>query len=139
MVDENKALTREFFERFASQDYDGVVRMLAADFRASFGEAQLDAERYLELMRTFFVAFPDLRHEIDELLAEGDRVAGRLSWQATHHGRFLGIPPTGRAVSWTSFMTGRLADQKFAELRFVGDLLRVVGQLGALPPAIKYG
>lgn len=44
-------------------------------------------------------AFPDLRMEIDELIAEDDLVAGRFTLSGTHRGEWNGVPPTGREVT----------------------------------------
>jgi predicted ester cyclase len=41
-------------------------------------------------------AFPDVRMEVVELVAEGERVAGRFRCSATHRGRWRGAEPTGR-------------------------------------------
>jgi len=43
-------------------------------------------------------AFPDLRVSIDEIIAEADSLAVRITWQGTHEGEFMGVSPTGRQV-----------------------------------------
>jgi steroid delta-isomerase-like uncharacterized protein len=43
-------------------------------------------------------AFPDLQVTIDEIIAEGGSIAVRITWQGTHEGEFMGIPPTGSRV-----------------------------------------
>ncbi len=60
-------------------------------------------------------AFPDLRVEIDDVVADGDRVALRLTIRGTHQGEFVGIPATGRQVSYISHEFYRVADGLIAE------------------------
>ena len=40
----------------------------------------------------------DLRYTVEKLFAEGDKVADRMTWQATHQGELMGIPPTGNTI-----------------------------------------
>jgi len=64
----------------------------------------------------FQVSFPDMRMEVIDLIAEGDRVAGRFTCSATHLGDWLGHPPTGRRfetideVSIFRFCGGRIVE-----------------------------
>ena len=70
------------------------------------------------LARTFAAlrrAFPDTRHTIDDLIAEGDRVVARVSARATHTGELFGHAPTGRVVSLTSITIYRIVDGRIAE------------------------
>lgn len=60
-------------------------------------------------------AFPDLHFEIEELVAEGDIVAGRLTVSATHRGPLMGMPPTGRSVRTNNMHFVRFRDGKAVE------------------------
>jgi predicted ester cyclase len=60
-------------------------------------------------------AFPDTRHTIEDLFAEGDRVVARVSARATHTGELFGHAPTGRIVSLTSITIYRVVDGRIAE------------------------
>jgi predicted ester cyclase len=60
-------------------------------------------------MRFVRAAFPDLEGRIEDVLAEGDRVAGRVTWRGTHLGPFADVAPTGRPVTIAAFHIVRLA------------------------------
>ncbi|MEV5321998.1 ester cyclase, partial [Streptomyces sp. NPDC052687] len=62
-----------------------------------------------------FSAFPDLKAELHDVIAEGDRVAARLEYSATHQGTFLGIPASGRPVNFQSIDIWRVQDGLLAE------------------------
>lgn len=74
-------------------------------------------------------AFPDLRITIDDMIAEGDRVATRLTFRGTHQGSFRGIGPTGRAVEFTASRVYRLADGKVTQTWATVDVFGLVEQL----------
>jgi predicted ester cyclase len=57
----------------------------------------------------WFAAFPDTRVSLDDVLVDGDRVAGRFTYRATFLGPFMGLPPTGRAVVMHSIDIWRVA------------------------------
>ncbi|MER6137028.1 ester cyclase [Streptomyces sp. NPDC001815] len=83
-----------------------------------------------------FTAFPDLKAVLHDVIAEGDRVAARLEYTATHQGTFLGIPATGRPVNFQSIDIWRVEDGLLAEhwdQLNMDDLFR---QLGADPAAL---
>ena len=76
--------------------------------------------------------FPDLRLVVEDLIAEGDRVAYRYRLYGTHAGPFLAVPATGRAVVVAGFGIDRVADGRLAESWVCFDALDLLRQLGAL-------
>src|SRR5260221_1378366 len=78
-------------------------------------------------------AFPDLHFTIEELVAEGDTVAGRVTLSGTHQGPLMGMAPTGRSVQQVSMHFVRFRDGKGVEHRAVRDDLGLMQQLGAIP------
>ena len=78
-------------------------------------------------------AFPDLHFTIEELVAEGDMVVGRVIMNGTHLGSFLGMSPTGRSVRQAQVHFVRFKDGKGVEHREVRDDLGMMQQLGVIP------
>ena len=78
-------------------------------------------------------AFPDFKATIDDMLADGDRVATRMTWTGTHQGEFMGIPPTGKRISIQVIDFVRFADGRFAEHWGLMDNMGMMQQLGAIP------
>ena len=74
-------------------------------------------------------AFPDARFEIEDLLADGDRVAVRYTMTGTHGGAFMGIAPSGRKVSRASMAVFRIARGKIAEGWVIADQSGLMQQL----------
>lgn len=81
------------------------------------------------LHKTLTGAFPDLRIDVDDLFAEGDRVVTRLTLRGTHQGPFRGIAPTGRRVRFTAIRIYRIADGAIVESWANQDSLGLLGQL----------
>lgn len=84
----------------------------------------------ITMLRT---AFPDLRFTIEELIAEGDTVAGRLTMNGTHTGPLMGMPPTGRAVRQAHMHFVRFRDGKAIEHWGVRDDMGMMRQMGLMP------
>ena len=76
-------------------------------------------------------SFPDFAGAVEDVVAEGDRVAGRATWRGTHRGEFMGIPPTGRSVSFSAFHIVRFSEDRAAEWWGTADLLSALQMLGA--------
>jgi len=86
--------------------------------------------RVVMMLRT---VFPDLHFTMEELVAEGDTVVGRVTMSGTHQGPFMGIAPTGRSVRQAQVHFVRFRDGKGIEHRAVRDDLGMMQQLGVIP------
>ncbi len=67
------------------------------------------------------------------MIAEGDKVMLRWTWQATHQGEFWGVAPTGKQITYEGISILRLADGKIVDDRFQADMLGLMQQFGAIP------
>jgi steroid delta-isomerase-like uncharacterized protein len=91
--------------------------------------AQLLKEVFGRLHR----AFPDLHITVEDVIAEGDKVVGRNTVTGTHQGEYMGIPPTGKSVSYNEIFIARFVNGRIAETWGVVDVLSQMRQLGAIP------
>ena len=74
-------------------------------------------------------AFPDLKVEIHEMLAEGDKVTTRKSFYATHKGEFFGVQPTNKSVVMEVIDIIQLRDGKYIGHWGILDLHSLMAQL----------
>lgn len=82
-------------------DVDGVVAFWARDaVHHDEDGGRMDGQELERIMRDSLESFPDLRLDAKSVVAEGDRVMLRITTTATHKGEFMGVPPTGRRVTW---------------------------------------
>ena len=83
---------------------------------------------------TLRAAFPDMRMDVEDLIASGDKVVVRGRFTGTHQGEFMGMPATGRSVDLALIDILRFgADGKVAEHWGLLDELGMMQQLGAMP------
>ena len=79
-------------------------------------------------------AFPDLRFEVEQMLAEGDQVMSRCVMHGTHAGSWNGVPATGKQVSMRMFVVHRIVSGKIVEDWVLVEALGFFQQLGLVPP-----
>ena len=87
------------------------------------------AEGVKQFFTMFRDAFPDVSVDIDEIVAEGDRVAVATTFTGTHEGELMGVAPTGRRVSVTGIDIVRVAGGRIAEHRGLTDMVGLMRQL----------
>ena len=75
-------------------------------------------------------AFPDLSGSVEDLVTDGDRVAGRVTWRGRHLGDLVGLPATGKTVEFPAFHIVRFSKGKAVEWWGTADLLGVLIELG---------
>jgi steroid delta-isomerase-like uncharacterized protein len=139
MTDQNKALVRRIIdEAWNRGDLAVVDETFAADYTEHNPrpgqEAGIDGYKGGILMLR--AAFPDLRLELQEILAEGDRTAVRYTLRGTHQGELLGVPASGRQVASDGMVFARFEDGKVVERWGVQDMLTLLGQIGAFPARV---
>lgn len=115
----NRSLIRELLAAADRGDMSAVDRYYATDYvdhHPSPGRSTAAGiEGIRRAFQMFYEAFPDTRHEIRDLIAEGDRVVARTYAEATHTGEIFGIAATGKRVSLEAISIYRIADGRIAE------------------------
>jgi steroid delta-isomerase-like uncharacterized protein len=134
-LEANKAIARETAERLFNQgDLGAADELITADAIDHCEPPGTDCRQHFRQVVTMLrSAFPDLRIEIADIVAEGDSVAMRLTMSGTHRGPFMGIPPTGRQFAVEQMRIIRLRDGKMTDSWAVIDWLGWRQQLGAMP------
>jgi steroid delta-isomerase-like uncharacterized protein len=88
---------------------------------------------YKQVCLLHLAAFPDLRITVDNIIAEGDKVAVRWTATGTHLGELMGIPASGRQIKFTGITIHRFADGKIVENWWVYDAMGMMQQITAPP------
>ena len=90
---------------------------------------------FKEWMRAVRAPFPDLTATVQDVVADRDRLAGRVRYRGTHGGAFLGIAATGRQVEFEAFHFVHFRDGRIVEWWGTADLLGALQQIGAVVSA----
>lgn len=131
-----KALSREFLETvWNGGDLSTVDALVgpATVIRDPAMKAFQGPEGVREMVRTYRGAFPDLRFDVEEQVAEGDRVVTRWTSTGTHRGQLMGIPPTGNRVTITGITMERFENGRIVDVTVSWDALGLLNQLGVVP------
>ena len=90
---------------------------------------------YLAIIGMMRGGYPDIQWTLEEMVAEGDKVAARFTMRGTHQGTFFGVPPTGKKIAVQAMNIYRLSDGQFVEEHGQPDMLGLLQQIGAVPAA----
>lgn len=134
-LEENKAVVRRYQEIYNSNNLAPLGEVLSPDFKPHnlMGGIPAGLEGYQMLHQSSVASYPDFKVNIEDLLADGDKVIMRFVITGTHTGTpFMGIPPAGVKIHVTGISIFRLADGKIVEHWGEEDSLGWMTQLGAL-------
>ncbi len=135
MSDANKATLRRFLDEAFGKGNLAAVDDLIADMFVDHSpppDISGDKAGMKQTVKLFRSAFPDLRLTIEDMIAEGDKVAVRVVTRGTHKGELMGIAPTGRSVTINEQHIVRFANGKITEHWGVEDNLGMMQQLGVV-------
>lgn len=134
-AEDHKAAHRRWIEAYNDRDDEGEADARTSGYIAHVpgAPAPLSSEEWVQFIGGFSDGFPDLRLAIEDVVADGDMLAARVSFHGTHTGEFQGIPPTNREVAFSSIELNRFEDGRVAEHWVEINILGVLQQLGVAP------
>lgn len=134
-TEQNKALIQKLENLLNARDLDTALTLFSpnyVDHTPSIGlPPGLEGVRAFHTM--MFAAFPDRHVTSQDMIAEDDRVVHRLSGELTHQGAFMGMPPTGKHITWSCIDIWRIEDGKIVEHWVEANMLDMMQQLGMIP------
>jgi steroid delta-isomerase-like uncharacterized protein len=134
MTEANKTIAVQTMEALHRRDLDSVRTNMAPDSRFyGWAPEALDADGHRAFMSALLTAFPDSNFIIDDVIAEGDKVAVRHRLQGTHQAELQGAPATGKQVEVNGIVIFRIEDGKVAEAWLNADIMGMMQQLGVVP------
>ena len=135
-IEENVRLARRVPEEVATERRTELIDDLYAEDAVEHGPTgdEEGREAIREGLEAFFDAFPDLTATVEDVVAEGDTVAMRVTLRGTHDGEFMGIEPTGASVEVPNAVFTRVEDGRIAERWVQPDMLGLMRQLGVVEP-----
>ncbi len=130
----NKALIRAFVQAINDRDWDRLDELVAPDFVRHSHAAGEPGVRSREELKAFLCreleTFPDAEEQVEDLIAEGDRVAARHAFRGTQRGPLGPHPPTGKVLASTYLAIYRIEAGRIAEAWAEWDNLHGLKQLG---------
>ena len=131
----NKQLVRRFVrEVFELGDEGAVDELLSARFTShTWANMAPGTEGLKQAMRRIATGLSKVHMHMEDLIAEDDKVAVRLTARAVQSGPFMGLPASNKAYSIAEIHIFRIEGGRIAEHWHVADMLGLMQQLGALP------
>ncbi|MBE1534299.1 ester cyclase [Actinomadura algeriensis] len=135
----NKETLRRFHEALGSGDMEVISKTIDEVvhpdvlIRTPVPLESTGAQALKELFGVLTEAFPDLHVSIEDVIAEGDKVVSRNVVTGTHRGEYMGLPPTGKPVTYGEMFVVRFRDGRVAETWGVVDIFAQMRQLGVVP------
>lgn len=130
---DNKARIRKLYEEGLNPRKLTVIDEIIADnYEGIYGAKGPDGFR--QTIQPLLTAFPDITWTIEDIFAEGDRVAVRWTWQGTNDGPLRTIPATHKQIHDSGIVIYAFQDSKVVKAWVQTDRLGLLQQLGAIPP-----
>src|ERR671915_1524400 len=137
-LEQNKALMRNYIEEAWNKgNLDFIDKNFSSDFvsHGTFPGQPTNRDSVKSVISTVRNAIPDLHITIEDMLAEGDKVASRWVTKGTHKGGdLMGAKPTGNKISVSETVVVRVKDGKVVEGWANRDDLGFLQQIGLIPP-----
>ncbi|MHA2314648.1 MAG: ester cyclase [Candidatus Hermodarchaeia archaeon] len=130
-LEENKAIVRRWFEATNTQNLSIYDDLVAPDFVDHTRQVR-GLENVKHFVSMVFKTFPDFHANIEDIIAEGDKVWVRVKITMTHTVEYRGIAPTGKKITETSVSINHIVDGKIVEQWYVTDDMDFYKQLGVI-------
>jgi len=131
--EQNKEIVKLYLKVLDQGNIEIIKEVFAPNFLGYFpsnSATPISREELLDMAKGAYESLPDLKHDIQELIAKGDKVVVMMIFRGTHLGDFTGIPASGKKIEFGAILLYRLENGKIVELRREVDLLGAYQQLG---------
>jgi steroid delta-isomerase-like uncharacterized protein len=138
MSEENKTLVRRWFEEVWNQGRTEAIDQMFAEDGIAYGLSNTPGEEmrgpadFKIFHAAYRGAFPDVKIQVEDIIAEGDKVAARCSVKGKHSGDHLGFKATNVDVGFEGITIVRIRDQKIVEAWNHFDFMNMHRQMGTL-------
>ena len=134
-TEQNKAIVRRNYETADKNDLTTFSEQLAPDLVLHYPgmPGPLNREALIQMMNVMFSGLTQRQHVFEDQIAEGDKVATRLTLHAVHTGEFQGMPATDKHIAVPQTSIHRIRDGKIAEVWVSSDDVGMMKQLGLMP------
>ena len=134
-VAHNKQIVRSIYEDCINTgNLAALSNFIDASYVGPSGERGPDG--FAATVGGLRAGFPDIHFTIEDLMADGDRVALRWKWEGTHQNTFRGFEPTGKRVSNSALAIYELREGKVVRAWLQTDRLGFLEAMGALPESV---
>lgn len=132
LEEQNKDFVLHFYEEIDKQNFEAAIGMFAPDAKiyASGGFEPAKPEDLRPMFPAWYTAFPDYVHNIEDVIAKGDKVVVKTIYTGTHEADFYGAPPTGNSFKYLGIHILTVKDSKIVEAWVLEDMLYLWQQLG---------
>jgi steroid delta-isomerase-like uncharacterized protein len=134
----NKATFRRLHDAVNSLDAELIAKTIDeivkpdVEIRTPLPIEATGAQALKQVWAMLLRAYPDLHVTVEDVITEGDKVVCRNVVTGTHQGEYMGLPPTGRSVTYNEIFIFRFDGGRIAETWGVVDVLAQMRQLGAI-------
>ncbi|MGE5378654.1 MAG: ester cyclase [Bacteroidota bacterium] len=137
-TEQNKSIVRRWVEEGWNKGNAALIdQLFTPDFyqHETGPETVTSSEALKQFHAGYLAAIPDLQFTVDDLVAEGDRVAWRFQATGHQNGPLMGVPASGKAVAVTGIIIFRFEGSRIAEAWLNLDVLGLLQQVGIIPAA----
>ncbi len=131
-MSDNKLLVQRYYsEVWNAWSTSALEELIAPDivFRGSIGTAVNGIAEFKQYVNRIWSAFPDFHNQVEELIAEGNKVAARLTYTGTHRGELFGFPASGAKITYQGLAVFECMQGKIVRGFVLGDTETLKRQL----------
>jgi steroid delta-isomerase-like uncharacterized protein len=131
--EQNKAIVLRWFGELSKSNFEALYEELFAPDSQQYippNAEPMSFEEFKPMAKGLYDAFPEIEHNVEDIIAEGDKVVAKVLVHTVHQGEFAGMPATGKALEWTGIAIFQIKDMKIQARWEIADILGLYEQLG---------
>lgn len=130
----NKEIVRNLYENILNdRKYELLENIISPDYQGISSSKEKGAKSFLQAVQDVITAFPEIKWEIQDMMADRDKVILRWNWTASNTQPFRKMPATNKTITNNAIVIYQLKDGKITNTWIQGDQLSFLMQMGLIP------